>query len=252
MSTIFQILLVSITSYFICAIFKNSSICKCCNIILQCKNDFDKLLMWNLDDDVVFITNSDVLVLKTIIIVVWNTKTFVIFSFIQVVFAKFFENFRILFFLTMLISLMRKLIFLEINTFKNAFSISRRSFDKFDEWEQRKLVFRKEMLFFLFNDWFFRKNQIIFLFFIKTFCLDISIVTKMLIVDVDLNSNDDVSSNVDNWKILIDDEISFFIIDFETTFFRELFNTCFRIDILSYCFSSLFSNICNEIARYVT
>jgi hypothetical protein len=34
--------------------------------------------------------------------------------------------------------------------------------------------------------------------------------------------------------------------------FSELFNTCFHIDILSYYFSSLFSNICNEIARYVT
>jgi hypothetical protein len=90
------------------------------------------------------------------------------------------------------------------------------------------------------------------LFFIKTFYLDISIVTKMLIVDADINSNDDVSSNVDNWKILIDDEIFFFIIDFETTFFRELINTCFRINILSYYFSSLFSNICNEITRYVT
>ncbi len=90
------------------------------------------------------------------------------------------------------------------------------------------------------------------MFFIKTFYLDISIVTKMLIVDADINSNDDVSSNVDNWKILIDDEIFFFIIDFETTFFRELINTCFRINILSYYFSSLFSNICNEITRYVT
>ncbi len=164
-------------------------------------------------------------------------------------FAKSFENLRILFFLTMLISLMRKLIFLEINTFKNVFSVSRRSFDKFDEWEQRKLFFRKEKLF---NDLIFRKNEIIFLFFIETFCFDISIVTKMLIIDVNSNSDDDVSSDVDNWKISINDEIFFFIIDFETTFFRELFNTCFCINILSHCFSSLFSNICNEIARYVT
>jgi hypothetical protein len=118
--------------------------------------------------------------------------------------------------------------------------------------EKKKLFFRKEKLFSLFNDLIFRENEIIFLFFIKTFCLDISIVTKMLIVDVDSNSDDDVSSNVDNWKISINDEIFFFIIDFETTFFRELFNTCFRINILSYCFSSLFLNICNEIARYVT
>jgi hypothetical protein len=90
------------------------------------------------------------------------------------------------------------------------------------------------------------------LFFIETFCFDISIVIKMLIVDVDSNSNDDVSSNVNNWKISIDDEIFFFIIDFEIIFFRDLFNTCFYIDILSYCFSSLFLNICSEIARYVT
>ncbi len=252
MSTIFQIFFVSITSYFIYAAFKNFSACECRNIILQCKNDFDKLLMWNLNDDVVFITNFDVFVLKTIIIVVWNTKILVIFSFVQVVFAKSFESLRTLFFLTMLILLMRELIFFEINTFKNAFSVSKRSFDKFDEWEQRKLFFRKRKLFFLFNDLIFRKNEIIFLFFIETFCFDISIVTKMLIFDVDSNSDDDVLSNVDSWKISIDDEIFFFIIDFETTFFRELFNTCFRIDILSYCFSSLFSNICNEIARYVT
>ncbi len=174
------------------------------------------------------------------------------FSLIQIVFAKSFEDFRILFFLTMLISSMRELIFLEINTFKSAFSISKRSFDKFDEWKQRKLFFRKKKLFSFFNDLIFRENEIIFLFFIETFCLDISIVTKRLIVDADSDSDDDVSSNVDNWKVSIDDEISFFIIDFETTFFRELFNTCFRIDILSYYFSSLFSNICSEIARYVT
>ncbi len=252
MSTIFQILFVLITSYFIYAIFKNFSTCECRNIILQCKSDFDRLLMWNLDDDVVFITNFDVFVLKTIIIVVWNTKILCIFSLVQVVFAKFLENLWILFFLTMLISSMRKLIFLEINTFKDAFSVSRKSFDKFDEKEQRKLFFREKKLFSLFNNLIFQKNEIISLFFIEPFCLDISIVTKMLIVDVDSNSNDDASSNVDNWKISINDEIFFFIIDFETTFFRELFNTCFHIDILSYYFSSLFSNICNEIARYVT
>jgi hypothetical protein len=53
------------------------------------------------------------------------------------------------------------------------------------------------MSFFLFDDWFFRKNFIIFLF--EVFFLkknfDILIATKMLI-DVDLNNN--VSSNVDN------------------------------------------------------
>ncbi len=252
MSTIFQILFVSITSYFIYAAFKNSSACECRNITLQCRDYFDKLLMWNLNDDVVFITNSDAFVLKMIIIVVWNTKILVIFSLIQVVFAKSFEDFRILYILTMLISWMRKLISFEVNTFKNAFSISKRSFDKFDEWEQRKLFFRKEKLFSLFNDFTFRDNEIISLFFIETFYLDISIVRKMLIFDVDSDSDDDVSSNFDNWEVSINNEIFFFIIDFETTFFRELFNMCFRIDILSYCFSSLFLNICNEIARYVT
>jgi hypothetical protein len=70
--------------------------------------------------------------------------------------------------------------------------------------------FEKKILFFLFNDLTFWKNEIIFLFFIETFCLDISIVTKMLIVDADSNSDDDVSSNVDNWKVSIDDEIFFF------------------------------------------
>jgi hypothetical protein len=98
---------------------------------------------------------------------------------------------------------------------------------------------------------FFWERLIISLFevFFRKRNFDISIATKMLI---DVDSNDDVSSNVDNWKTSINDEISFFIIDFETTFFRELFNTCFRINISSYCFSSLFSNICSEIARYVT
>jgi hypothetical protein len=208
--------------------------------------------MWNLNDDVVFISNFDIFVLKAIIIAVWNTRILCIFSLVQVVFAKSFEDLRTFFFLTMLISSMRKLILFEINTFKNAFSISKKSFDKFDEWKQKKLFFQEKNLFSLFNDLIFRKNEIIFLFFIKTFCLDISIVTKMLIVDADLNLNDDVLSNVSNWKVSINDEISFFIIDFETTFFRELFNTCFCINILSYYFSSLFSNICNEIARYVT
>ncbi len=178
MSTIFQILFVSITSYFIYVAFKNFSTCECRNIILQCKSNFDKLLMWNLNDDVIFITNFDAFILKTIIIVIWNTKILVIFSLVQIVFAKFFENLKTLFFLTMLISSMRKLIFFEINKFKNVFSIFKRSFDKFDEWEQRKLFFRKEKLFSLFNDLIFRKNEIIFLFCIETFCLDISIVTK--------------------------------------------------------------------------
>jgi hypothetical protein len=85
-------------------------------------------------------------------------------------------------------------------------------------------------------------------FFFRKRNFDILTATKMLI---DVDSNDDVSSNVDNWNS-IDDEIYFFIIDFEATIFFKLFNTCFRIDILSYYFSSLFLNICNEIARYVT
>ncbi len=115
-------------------------------------------------------------------------------------FTKSFENLRTFFFLTMLISLMRELIFLEINTFKNAFSISKKLFDKFDEWKQRKLFFWKKKLFSLFNDLIFRENEIIFLFFIEIFCLDISIVTQMLIIDVDSNSDDDVSFDVNNWK----------------------------------------------------
>jgi hypothetical protein len=53
------------------------------------------------------------------------------------------------------------------------------------------------MLFFLFNDWFFQKNQIIFLSEVsfRKRNLDISIATKLLI---DVDSNDDVSSNVNN------------------------------------------------------
>jgi hypothetical protein len=196
-----------------------------------------------------FILNFDVFVLKTIIIVMWNTKILVIFSLIQIVFAKSFESFRTHFSWTMLATFIRKLIFLDVNTFNEAFSISKNSFDNFDEFEQKKLFFRKKCYFF-FNDWSFRESLIISLsevsFRKRNF--DISTATKMLI-DVDLNN--DVSLNVDNWNS-IDDEIFFFIIDFEATIFRELFNTCFCIDILSYCFSSLFSNICNEIARYVT
>ncbi len=133
-------------------------------------------------------------------------------------FAKSFENFRTRFFWTMLTTFIRELIFLDVNTFNEAFFISKSFFDNFDEFEQKEFFFRKEMLFFLFNNWFFRKSQIIFRFKVsfreKNF--DISTATKMLI-DVDLN--DDVSSNVDNWKIWIDDEILFFIINFEITFF---------------------------------
>jgi hypothetical protein len=147
LSTIFQIFLVSITSYFICAIFKNFSACECRNIILQCRNDFNKLLMWSLNDDVVFITNFNVFVLKTIIIIVWNTRIFVIFSLVQIVFAKSFEDFQIIFFLTMLISSMRKLIFFEINTFKNVFSISRRSFNSSINENKENYFFEKKNYF---------------------------------------------------------------------------------------------------------
>jgi hypothetical protein len=156
LSTIFHVFFVLITSYFICATFKNSSICECRNIILQCKNDFDKLLMWNLNDDIVFILNFNVFVLKTIIVAVWNTKILVIFSLIQVVFAKSFENFRTFFSWTMLISFIRNLISFNVNTFNETFFVSKHSFDNFDEYEQREFFFRKEMLFSLFNDWFFR------------------------------------------------------------------------------------------------
>ncbi len=249
MSTISQILFVLITSYFIYAAFKSFSTCECRNITFQFRDDFDKLLMWNLNDDVVFISNFDAFVLKTIIIVVWNTKIFFIFSFIQVAFAKSLKSFRTLFSWTMLTSFIRKLISLDVNMFNETFSISKNSFDNFDEFEQKEVFFEEENLFFLFNDWSFREKLIISLFelsFRKKY-LAISIATKVL-TDVDLN--DDVSSNVDNWKAF-DDEVIFFIIDFETTFSRTLFNTCFRIDILFYCFSSLFSNIYSEIAQYV-
>jgi hypothetical protein len=206
--------------------------------------------MWNLDDDVVFISNFVAFVLKTIINAVWNTKIFFIFSLNQVVFAKSFKDFRIRFSWTMFITFIRKLIFFDVNTFNETFSISRNSFDNFDEFEQRKLFFRKKILFSLFNDYSFQEKLIIFLFEVsfRKKNLDISIATKLLI---DVNSNDDVSSNVNNWNFF-DDEIVFFIIDFEITFFLKLFKTNFRIEILSYCFSSLFSNICMKIARYVT
>jgi hypothetical protein len=165
--------------------------------------------------------------------------------------CKIFRKFSNSFFLNDVNNIYSRIMFFDVNTFNKTFSISRSSFDDFDEFEQRKFFFRKEMLFFLFNEWFFRESLIISLsevsFREKNF--DISIAMKMLI---DVDSNDDVSSNVNNWKISIDDEISFFIIDFETTFFLKLFNTCFRINILSCCFSSLFSNIYSEVTWYVT
>ncbi len=165
-------------------------------------------------------------------------------------FAKSFENFRTRFSWTMLTTFIRKLIFLDVNTFSEAFFVSKNSFNNFDEFVQRELLFRKEMLFFLFNDWFFRKKLIISLFKVsfREKNLDILTATKMLI---DVDSNDDVSSKINNWNSIYD-EIFFFILDFETIFFRESFNTCYHIDILSYCFSLLFSSIWSEIVWYVT
>ncbi len=98
----------------------------------------------------------------------------------------------------MLITFIRELIFFDVNTFNETFSVSKSSFDNFDEFEQRKFFFRKEISFFLFNDFFFRKRKIIFLFFIETFRLDILIVTTMLIVKSDSNLDHDVSLNVNN------------------------------------------------------
>ncbi len=146
----------------ICATFKNSSACECRNIIFQCKDDFDKLLMWNLNDEIVFIMNFDVLILKMIIIAVWNTKIFYIFSLIHIVFAKSFEDFRTRFSWTMLITFIRKLIFFDINTFNEVFFVFKSLFDNFNEREQRKLFFRKEKLFSLFNDLSFRKKKSFF------------------------------------------------------------------------------------------
>jgi hypothetical protein len=119
--------------------------------------------MWNLNDDVVFIMNFDAFVLKTIINVMWNTKIFFIFSLIQIMFAKSFENLRTRFSLTMLISSMRKFIFFEINTFKNVFSISRNLFDNFDEWKQKKLFLWKKKYFLFLIICFFEKKKSFFI-----------------------------------------------------------------------------------------
>jgi hypothetical protein len=120
--------------------------------------------MWNLNDEIVFIMNFDVLILKTIIIAVWNTRIFCIFSFVQIMFAKSFEDLRTRFSLTMLISSMRKFMSFEINTFKNAFSVSKNSFDNFDEWKQRKLFFRKKNYFLCLMICFFEKKKSFFVF----------------------------------------------------------------------------------------
>jgi hypothetical protein len=114
-------------------------------------SDFNKLLMWNFNDDVVFISSFIAFVLKTIINVMWNMKIF-FFSLIQIVFAKSFEDFWTRCFETMLITFIRKLIFFDVNMFNETFSISKNSFDNFDEFEQRKLFFREEILFSLFNN----------------------------------------------------------------------------------------------------
>jgi hypothetical protein len=68
---------------------------------------------------------------------VWNTKILFVFSLIQVVFVKSFENFRTRFSWTMLTSFIRKLISFNVNTFNKVFSISRNSFDNFDKFEQK-------------------------------------------------------------------------------------------------------------------
>jgi hypothetical protein len=81
--------------------------------------------------------------------------------------------------------------------FSEAFSVSENSFNSFDEFEQKKFFFREEILFSLFNDWFFRERLIISLseVFFRKKNLDISTATKLLI---DADSNDDVSSDVNN------------------------------------------------------
>jgi hypothetical protein len=115
--------------------------------------------MWNLNDDVIFILNFVAFVLKTIINAVWNTKIFFIFSLIQVVFAKFLEDFRTRFFWTMLITFIRELIFFDVNTFNEAFSVSKSSFDNFDEFEQRKFFFWKRNIIF-FVQWLIFSRKI--------------------------------------------------------------------------------------------
>jgi hypothetical protein len=59
---------------------------------------------------------------------------------------------------------------------------------------KKNYSFEKQSYFFYLIICFFEKKKF-FLFFIETFRFDISIVTKLLI---DVDSNDDVSSNVNN------------------------------------------------------
>jgi hypothetical protein len=86
------------------------------------------------------------------------------------------------------------------------------------------------MLFSLFNDWFFRKRLIISLFevFFRKRNFDISIATKMLI-DVDLNDN--VSLNVNNWNS-INDEIFFSSLILRQHSFE---NYLIRVFVLIFC-----------------
>jgi hypothetical protein len=58
--------------------------------------------------------------------------------------------------------------------------------------------FEKKSYFLCLMICFFEKKKSFFLFFIETFRFDISIVTNVLIVDSDSDSDDDVSSNVNN------------------------------------------------------
>jgi hypothetical protein len=117
--------------------------------------------MWNLNNDVIFISNFDVFVLKMIIIVVWNMKFSSFFVHSNRVHKFFWEFSNSFFHATILISFIREFIFFDVNTFNKTFFISKNSFDNFDKFKQRELFFWKEMLFSLFNDWFFRERLII-------------------------------------------------------------------------------------------
>jgi hypothetical protein len=97
--------------------------------------------MWNLDDDVVFNSNFDVFLFQTIIIIVWNSRIFFIFSSIQIVFAKSLKSFQILFSLTMLILFIREFIFFDVNIFNKTFFVLKNSFDNFDEFDQKEVFF---------------------------------------------------------------------------------------------------------------
>ncbi len=74
----------------------------------------------------------------------------------------------------MLITFIRKLIFFDVNTFNETFFIFKNLFDKFDEFEQKKIFFRKEMLFFYSIINFFEKIK-------SFFCLKIFFEKKISI-----------------------------------------------------------------------